>query len=156
MSDLSGSDVSRLIDKQQITEICYRYGLALDTRDWALLRSCFTADVVGHYGRPDPYLGYEAIELLCRTTIESLSVTQHLIGNVLIELDGDVARCSCYLQAQHVGRGDADGEQFIFAGRYLDHLVRTVDGWRIAERRLTPMWSSGNASLLGAARPPER
>jgi ketosteroid isomerase-like protein len=151
----STMSISELIDKQQITEICYRYGVALDTRDWALLRSCFTADVVGHYGAPDPYRGYEAIEGLCRTTIESLSATQHLIGNVLVELDGDAASCSCYLHAQHVGRGDAEGEQFIFAGRYLDRFVRTAEGWRIAERRLTPMWSAGNAALLGAALPPE-
>jgi SnoaL-like domain len=149
------SDLSALIDKQQITEICYRYGLALDTRDWALLRSCFLPDVVGHYGAPDPYVGYEAIELLCRTTIESLSATQHLIGNVLIELDGDSATSTCYLQAQHVGSGVAEGEQFIFAGRYLDRLTRTTDGWRIAERRLVPMWSAGNAALLGTSRPPE-
>jgi hypothetical protein len=149
------SDVNALIDKQEITEICYRYGLAIDTRDWPLLRSCFTPDVVGYYGAPDPYLGYQAIESLCRTTLESLSATQHLIGNVLVEIDGDVATSSCYLQAQHVGRGVAEGEQFIFAGRYVDRLVRTTDGWRIAERRLEPMWSAGNAALLGAARPPE-
>lgn len=136
--------------KQEIAEVVFRYGYALDSRDWDLLRTCFLPDVVGNYGG-DPLQGYEAIEELCRNTLEPLSVSQHLIGNVSATVDGDEARSSCYLHAQHVRPGTEGGEQFIFAGRYLDRLVRTPEGWRIAERTLEAMWTSGNAAVI--ARP---
>ena len=36
------ADVQRLIDRQEIADLCVRYTFALDTKDWALLESCFT------------------------------------------------------------------------------------------------------------------
>jgi hypothetical protein len=141
-------DVEQLLAKQDITEVLHRYGYALDGRDWGLLRTCFTDDVVGEYGG-DPLHGYEAVEHLCRSTLEPLSVSQHLIGNVSAAVTGDRAEASCYLHAQHVRPGTEGGEQFVFAGRYVDRLVRTSDGWRIAFRRLQPMWTSGNPAVIG-------
>src|SRR3954466_7840341 len=74
--------LSVLEDKQAITDVVHRYGYALDGRDYDLLRTCFVPDVVGNYGA-GPLRGYEAIEKLCRDTLEPMSVSQHLIGNVL-------------------------------------------------------------------------
>jgi 3-phenylpropionate/cinnamic acid dioxygenase small subunit len=139
--------------KQEITDVVFAYGYALDARNWERLRACFLPDVVGHYGG-DPLQGYEAIEEMCRTTLEPLSVTQHLIGNVVITVDADdptEATSICYLHAQHVRPGTEGGDQFIFAGRYLDQLVRTAAGWRIADRTLEAMWTSGNPKVI--ARP---
>ena len=36
------ADLQRLIDRQEIADLCARYTFALDTRDWALFESCFT------------------------------------------------------------------------------------------------------------------
>jgi ketosteroid isomerase-like protein len=146
--DVETDAVTTLLAKQDIAEVLHRYGYALDGRDWPLLRTCFTDDVVGRYGG-DPLLGYEAVERLCRSTLEPLSVSQHLIANVTVTVAGDEADASCYLHAQHVRPGTEGGDQFIYAGRYLDHLVRTADGWRIADRRLQPMWTSGNPAVIG-------
>ena len=68
-----------------------------------------------------------------------------------MRLDGDRARSTCYLQAQHVGTGTEGGDHFIIAGRYDDELVRTPDGWRIRDRRLDIVWTSGNPAVLGAS-----
>lgn len=139
--------------KQDIADLLFAYGYALDARDWQRLRSCFLPDVVGHYGG-EPLQGYDAIEQMCRTTLEPLSVTQHLIGNVVVTLDPDepgTATSVCYLHAQHVRLGAEGGDQFVFAGRYLDRLARTADGWRIADRTLEAMWTSGNPRVI--ARP---
>ena len=77
-------------------------------RDWALLRTCFVPDVVGHYGG-DPLRGYEALEQLCRTTLTPLSASQHLIGNVLVTVDGNDVSSICYLQDRRLATlgGDA-------------------------------------------------
>ena len=140
-----------LADRQDITDLCYRYGLALDARDWTALAACFTPDAAAHYTGLPSALGYQAIEATCRAVLTPLTATQHLISNVVVRLDGDRARSTCYLQAQHVRTGTEGGDNFIIAGRYDDDLVRTPDGWRIRERRLDIIWTSGNPAVVGAA-----
>lgn len=73
--------------------------------------------------------------------------TQHLLGNVVVDIDGDDAHATCYLQAQHVLGGDV----FTVGGTYRDRISRTPDGWRIAERRLEPVWQTGDAGLVAIA-----
>jgi ketosteroid isomerase-like protein len=150
VSPAAAVDLRALWDKQEITEICYRYGLAIDRRDWAALAALFTPDADAFYLDMPPARGYQAIEDTCRTALTPLSATQHLISNVVVRLDGDRAECSCYLQAQHVRAGTAGGDNFIIAGRYDDKLLRTPDGWRIRERRLQSMWTDGNPAVIGA------
>jgi len=149
VSPAAAVDLQAIADKQEITEICYRYGLALDRRDWAALAALFTPDANAFYLDMPPARGYQAIEDTCRTALAPLSATQHLISNVVVRLGGDHAESSCYLQAQHVKAGTAGGDNFIIAGRYDDQLVRTPDGWRIRERRLQAMWTDGNPAVAG-------
>jgi 3-phenylpropionate/cinnamic acid dioxygenase small subunit len=146
MTDLRAQDLRTLQDKQEIAELCYRYGLILDSRDWAGLAAVFTPDANAFYLDLPPCHGYQAIEDTCRTALEPMSATQHLISNVVVRLAGDRAESTCYLQAQHV-KGD---DNLIIAGRYDDQLIRTPDGWRIRERRLALIWTSGNPAVAGA------
>ena len=138
-----------LRDRQVIAEVCYRYAFALDARDWAALRTCFTADATAYYRDQNPTHGYPAIETRIRSALAPLSSTQHLIGNVLVTLTlaGAEADSVCYLQAQHVRPGTDGGDTFVIAGRYLDRFVRTPDGWRIAQRRLETIWTDGNPAV---------
>ncbi len=127
---MSGAQV--LLDKQEITELCVRYTTALDTKDWALLRSCFTdAPVFVHPG--GRLSGFD--EILARTSaaLNPLDATQHLLGNITVEVAGATARSICYFQAQHVRAGTPGGELYIIAGRYADSLERTPAG--LAYRR---------------------
>jgi ketosteroid isomerase-like protein len=142
------SDLAELLDKQAITETCYRYGIALDSRDWATLATCFTPDAGAFYTGLPPALGYQAIEDTCRATLTPLTASQHLIGNVTVTLNGDAAECVSYLQAQHVKTGTPGGDNFTIAGRYRDRFVRTDEGWRMQERHLDIMWTAGNPAVL--------
>ena len=54
--------------------------------------------------------------------------------NPIIEVDGDAA--TARWQIQEFGR-DANDQSMTILGTYDDVLVRTVDGWRFAERRFT-------------------
>jgi 3-phenylpropionate/cinnamic acid dioxygenase small subunit len=143
------SDLRALQDKQEITELCYRYGLILDGRDWAGLADLFTPDADAFYLDMPACHGYQAIEDTCRRALTPMSATQHLISNVAVRLDGDQAESSCYLQAQHVKTGTPGGDSFIIAGRYDDKLIRTTAGWRIRERRLEQIWTAGNPAVAG-------
>lgn len=136
-----------LADRQEIAELCIRYTFALDTKDWALLESCFAPQPV--FVHPGGRLeGFP--EILGRTSaaLTTLTATQHLLGNILVQLDGDRAVCSCYFHAQHVRTGTPGGELYVIAGRYDDTLLRMPDGWRIAERRQTYLWRSGNRDVV--------
>ena len=142
-----------LSDRIEIVDLLHRYATGLDTRDWELLASVFTADGVADYSSLELGVneGPDAIVDLCRGALSGLDATQHIISNEAIEVDGDRARARCYFQAQHVFRGAPGGDNFIVAGTYEDALVRTPAGWRIERRTLTPTWLEGNASVGEAA-----
>jgi 3-phenylpropionate/cinnamic acid dioxygenase small subunit len=137
-------------DRQAIVDVCTRYALALDTRNWALLRDCFIAEATARYEGRDDAIGYQSIEDTCRNALEPLAASQHLLGNHLVTLGGDQAESTCYFQAQHIRNGLAGGNAYVVAGRYDDRFVRTESGWRIAERRLSVMWTSGNEAVLAS------
>ncbi|CAB4877237.1 unannotated protein [freshwater metagenome] len=143
--------LTELEDRRLIDDVLYRYAQALDSRDWELLRSCFTPDAVADYlelgGIND---GFEAILTLCRGALDGLDATQHLIGSPLATIDGDTATATCYLQAQHVFNGADGGDHFLVGGTYVDKLVRTPDGWRIKHRTLHATWTAGNPGVFAA------
>ena len=138
-----------LRDRLEIAEILARYASAIDERDWDRLATCFTADAVGDYAGAPPREGYAAIEALCRRTLAPLDASQHLVGSIEIELQGDQARSRCAVQAQHTRRGLAEGENYLVGGTYQDAWVRTDEGWRIRRRRLQVLWQEGNPGVLG-------
>ena len=115
--------VQALLDRAEIIDVCVRYATALDSRQWDLLATC-------------------------RAALEPLDASQHLLGNHVVTVDGDEARSQCYLQAQHVRSGTPGGDNYIIAGTYTDELRRGTDGWKIARRRLTVTWTSGNPTVL--------
>jgi 3-phenylpropionate/cinnamic acid dioxygenase small subunit len=139
-----------LLDRMEIVELLHRYALAIDDRDWARLATCFTEDAVASYG---PMLGRQdgiaAIEKTCRTALEPLDASQHIIGTHEVEIDGNRARARCYVHAQHTRAGTAGGDNFVIGASYVDELVRTPDGWRIRERELHILWQEGNPRVLG-------
>lgn len=139
--------LSKLLDEREIQQVLFRYAQALDQKDWALLATCFLESAIGEYEMIGRLEGYAAIEKVCRKALEPLSHTQHLIGNVLISVDQDEARSSCYFHAQHVRPDFPGGSMNIIAGRYEDQLVRTDVGWKIRERKLSVLWTSGNAAI---------
>lgn len=140
-----------LQDRLDIADLLARYCLALDTRDWAGLEAVFTPDASCDYGTLGQPEGAAQIAALVSGTLRTLDATQHLIGNVQVEVSGDEASARCYLMAQHVRAGTPGGETYLMGGRYEDRVVRTPDGWRLAHRRLVRMWTTGNREVVQRA-----
>jgi SnoaL-like domain len=139
--------VRRLADRLAIAELGVRYTTALDTKDLGLLESCFAPSPV--FTHPGGRLeGLAAILERTSAALTPLTATQHLLGNVVTEVDGDTARSFCYFQAQHVRTGTPGGETYLIAGSYADTLTRTADGWKIAERVQTYLWRDGNRAVV--------
>ena len=148
---MTDATLQELLDRRAIDDVLYRYAQALDSRDWDLLRSCFTDDAVADYldlGGVNE--GLETIVALCRGALDGLDASQHLIGSPLAQVDGDTATATCYLQAQHVFNGAPGGDQYLVGGTYVDRLVRTPEGWRIKHRTLHATWTNGNPDVFTA------
>ncbi|HEY5334026.1 MAG TPA: nuclear transport factor 2 family protein [Solirubrobacterales bacterium] len=144
--------VGELADRLAITDVLYQYATALDSRDWDLLRSCFTADGVAdflEFGGVNE--GRDAIVELCGGVLSGLDSSQHLIGNPRVRLEGDRAMSVCYFQAQHFLASPAGGNTYLVGGRYEDRHRRTEEGWQIAHRTLRCSWQDGNAGVFTEA-----
>jgi hypothetical protein len=140
--------VARLVDRVEIEELLARYSTALDSRDWHLLSTVFLPDATCDYGAGRHPEGLGAITDFIRGTIGDLDATQHLVGNVVIDVRGDEATADCYLISQHIRENAPGGEHYLLGGRYADRLVRTPGGWRIAHRTLHRMWATGNRDVV--------
>jgi hypothetical protein len=134
-----------LADRQEIVDVVARYCRAVDRRDFALLRTCYHPDAVdrhtGFSGGIEEYVTWLG-EVLAR-----YSVTQHLLGQQLVEIDGDVARCESYGVATHRGGPGEPELDFTSGFRYVDRMERRGGVWRIAERLAIRDWTRSDAGL---------
>jgi hypothetical protein len=137
--------LQHLLDRQAIVDLTIAYTYALDTKNWDDLDGVFVPEATAFL--TEELVGRDAIKARVRRALEGLDVSQHLIGNHEIRIDGDRASGRCYLQAQHVRDAAPGPPNFIVAGRYDDDYVRTPDGWRIERRVLTIMWTEGNPAV---------
>ena len=146
------STTSTVQDHLDIVQLHHRYAWSLDHRDWTMLADCFSPDGEVDYGMLGGQLkGATVIAEFCRQVLEGLDASQHLIGNTMVDLDGDRATATCYFQAQHVFVSDNGANTYLVAGTYSDELARTDGTWRIVRRVLTPMWRDGNANVFAEA-----
>jgi ketosteroid isomerase-like protein len=150
MSAADGPDetLQWLLDERDIVALAARYCRALDTKDWPLLAGVFLPDATAELGSPLLLEGLDAIRHRIRTALEFLDDSQHLVGNHEVTVDGDTGTHRCYLQAQHIREVPDGSPNYMIAGRYEDRVQRTPDGWRIAHRTLTVMWSEGNLAVV--------
>ncbi len=130
-------------DELAITGLAARYCWALDSGEYDSLRDVFTADAYAVLGETE-CVGVEAIIGRVSSALGHLDASQHLVGSHLVEIDGDVARHRCSLQAQHILQGTDGGDLWMVAGTYEDQVVRGPHGWRIARRILSRVWTNGN------------
>jgi hypothetical protein len=149
MENVTGDQPIR--DRDEIIAVTYKYALALDTRDWALLTNCFTPDATADFGVWGKAFGVEQIIAAARPVMEGMERTQHIIANHLIALNGDEADCTCYLAAEHLLTTAAGGPTSTTRGIYRDRFVRTSGGWRIAARILEVTWREGNTGIFDEA-----
>ena len=129
-------DLQEISDRLEIADLLARYSDAIDNQRWDDLDRVFTPDAVVDYtafGAPRGNLT-ETKAFLQKVLPGHVSYA-HLLGLPVIDLDGDTARARTPCHNPMVYR-DADGkEQSYTCGLwYVDQLVRTPEGWRIAER----------------------
>jgi SnoaL-like protein len=138
-------------DRYAIIELTSRFARAVDEHNWGAVAGVFTPDVVIDYSTGAHILGPEGMVELIRRVLDHAGPSQHLVGNFIVDLDGDRARASCYVRTFIAGAPDspiADGAYENFA-IYHDELVRTERGWQVARRRADIVHERGDRRVMG-------
>ena len=119
-------------DHQDIVDLVSRLGLWLDEKRFEDARSVLTDDVTVR----TPGGQAEGIERVVAQAGRNHQVpTQHLITNVLVDLDGDRATATANLLVTFAGETiERHGERYRFGA------ARTPDGWRLRRIEVTPIW----------------
>lgn len=139
---LSTQEIS---DRIEINDLLIRYTTAIDDKDWELLDTCFLPDAKVDYVSSGGIAGaYPDVREWLGKALAAFPMTVHAISNSVIKLDGDTATGKT-LVVNPMGFPNEDGSLHIFTvgAYYIDKLVRTPDGWRIAERTETQAYMDG-------------
>jgi hypothetical protein len=150
--------LQNLIDRAEIRDVIMCYCRSVDRADFELMRSCFHPDAeVGFpsdvfIGNVDGFINFLKGEL---ATFDSCS---HFVGNLLIEIEGDVAYTETYLfgNVKSLPTHKWGGDFVTVWGRYINRLERRNGVWLIASHRLVLDWQ--RKDLAGGWReiPPEQ
>ena len=127
--------MQEISDRLEIQDLFARYSFAIDERDWDTLEQVFTPDAVIDYTAAGGIKGtVQEIKRWLPVAMERFPMFQHMVATTKLALDGDGATSKTILFNPMVY--DQQGEQKVFfiGLWYRDKLVRSADGWRIAER----------------------
>jgi 3-phenylpropionate/cinnamic acid dioxygenase small subunit len=136
MTHRSPRTLAEIADRLEIQDLLTRYCRAIDTRAWDDLDTIFTPDATIDYTAAGGVRGaFPEVKAWLAEVLPRFAMTQHLVTNHDIQVDGDRATSRVYVY-NPMGTRNAAGtlDLFFFGGWYNDRLVRTPDGWRIAER----------------------
>ncbi len=127
-------------NKLECTELVTRVARAIDRCDADLLRTLFHPDGTDDHG----IFKGTAAEFVdwVIPLLGTMERTQHVIGQVLIEVDGDRAVGESYFVAHHAMAGPDGDVHMIVAGRYLDRFERRDGTWKISHRQAVYDWGS--------------
>ncbi|OBI26409.1 nuclear transport factor 2 family protein [Mycolicibacter terrae] len=129
---MNASETGPVDDERDIERALIRFARAMDDRDWEGLSQILADDAVGELGT-GRLEGSAAIIELIRGFLDNCGVTQHLLGNVLVDVDGDRATSRAYVQDLHLSRSNPD-LTFHTLGDYHDRWERRDGRWRLVER----------------------
>ncbi len=133
------SEVQRLTGLEQIRARINQCARALDRLDRALLEEQFWADARVDYG--SFYQGAIAAFLDVAMSFQgSMRDTQHLVGNISIQIAAAGASAESYVHAHHVLEKDGRLLHLIVGARYLDRFACRDGDWRLIFRTEVMDW----------------
>jgi hypothetical protein len=128
-----------LADRQELEQLVWTLGRCLDERDFDGLRQIFTAEAT--VTTRETASGHDALVDQARCRHSHDQGIQHIITNLLTDLDGDQATGRANLLASFARTGPADLAPLLVGEVYRLTFQRTPHGWRITRLTSTVTWS---------------
>jgi len=140
-----------LLDEREIVRGLNRFARILDGRQWEAVGEVFADDVGFDYGDGRDQSGLEAMRDQFRRFLDRCGPSQHLLGSIMVEVDGDQALSRAYVQARHQSPDPRPDALFDTNGEYVDHWERRREGWRIVRRDVVWFSQTGDPSIVWGA-----
>ena len=105
---------------------------AMDSHNWEAIHAITADDVVADMGT-GRLEGPHAITDLMRHYLERCGTTQHLIGNIVVDVSGDTATSRAYVHDSHLPP-DNSSEVYFTLGDYQDSWEKRGGRWVMVER----------------------
>ncbi len=136
------AELQRLLAERAIERVIKLYFRGTDRLDPDLVRSAYHDDAVDDHGPAFYGLAADYVPWMIEHTKKKYASTMYTLHNVLIDVEGDLARAESYAVGHHVVRSaDDELHMDMFGCRYLDRFEdRPGAGWRIAHRIVIKEW----------------
>jgi hypothetical protein len=125
--------LDELYSKQQIQEPLHRWTRGADRIDHELMKSVFHPRANINYGYTNGPVE-EFLPWVVKFHSEDLVSTSHIIFNLLIKLDGDIAHSEAGVDCRLRHTGKNGLSEFLCVARYLDTRERRNGVWKIIDR----------------------
>jgi len=152
------SRIQEISDRLEIGDLLVRYCTAIDSKQYDDLDCVFSRDAVVDYTSAGGIRGtLPEIKRWLSEVLDLFPMTQHVVGNVVVKIEGDRATSRCVFfnpMGLPLPEGKRGFKVLFFGGYYNDTLTRTGDGWRISERVEESTWECGSV-VQESMTPPE-
>lgn len=127
--------IDELLAEREITRALIAFARGMDERDWDAVRAQMFDDATAELGA-GPLEGSAAIAESIRGYLDACGPTQHLLGNVVVDVDlaAGTATSKAYVSDVHLGRGARRDLTFSTLGDYHDTWELDGERWRIRHR----------------------
>lgn len=131
---------------QALHDLAFRYGLAVDNRDAAMLGSIFTSGgCLRGYGQPGArYAGPAGWKAMIAEVSASFDKTMHNVYNQTFEIapDGTISGLTTGIASHILPAGEEVDELPLldFAMRYHNRYAIEEGAWKFTERALEVLW----------------
>jgi SnoaL-like domain len=126
-------------DQLELERTVWSLGRCLDERDFDGLRQLFTADAT--VTTAATATGLDAVVEQARRRHSQDDGIQHVITNLIADVDGDQATGRANLLVSFAHAGPADPAPRLIGEVYRFAFRRTPQGWRISRLTATRTWS---------------
>ncbi|MEH6582840.1 MAG: nuclear transport factor 2 family protein [Halioglobus sp.] len=122
-----------LLAEREIYRNLVSFARAMDDRDWKAIDELAIDDLTASFGMGE-IQGRSQVVAFIQSFLDNCGPTQHLLGNVIIDVSGNTARSTAYVSDMHVGQGDKSELTFRTLGRYSDQWVKVDGAWLMSHR----------------------
>ena len=126
--------IDDLLAEREIHRKMVAFARAMDDRAWGAFAEFTLEDMTADLGQGE-LSGRDTIVAFIRSFLDDCGPTQHLLGNILVDVKDDTAHSTADVCDMHIGLGAKSHLTFRTLGRYHDEW-RQVDGTWLMVRRV--------------------